>query len=178
MVRQHERATQDCGAFRYPSCGKRFLCIDDLRRHPRSTGHFIPVTFRLAATDFTPAQAAAQPTTGDDSADHASSADDWEIVQAGSLDCASWQIVQAQFEPPRRVFAPGTVEARQAQGTRLWCHVFLDKRHPEFDLVPMLIGRSGCHMREIYQATNARLRVRGRAAGTWRWTTQERLMSP
>jgi hypothetical protein len=53
MVRQHERATQDCGAFRYPSCGKSFSCIDDLRRHPRSTGHFIPVTFRLAATDFT-----------------------------------------------------------------------------------------------------------------------------
>ncbi len=43
--------------------------------------------------------------------------------------------------------------------------MFLDKRHPEFNLVPMLIGESGCHMREIHQATNARLRVRGRGSG-------------
>ena len=53
------------------------------------------------------------------------------------------------------------MEARQAQGNRLWCHAFLNKRHPEFNLVPMLIGESGCHTREIYQATNARLRGRG-----------------
>ena len=158
MVREHERARRDRGAFRCPSCGKSFSCSEDLRRHSRSTGHFIPVTFRL--------EAAAQPTTVcDDSADHASSAGDWEILQAGSLDSADWQIVQAQS--PRRVFAPGTatVAARQAQGARLRCHVFLNKRHSEFDLVPMLIGRSGCHMREIYQATNARLRVRGRGSG-------------
>ena len=161
MVREHERARRDRGAFRCP-CGKSSSCSEDLRRHSRSTGHFIPDTFRLAATDFTPAQAAAQPTTGDDSADDASSAGDWEIVmQAGSLDRAGWHIVQAQFEPP----APGTVEARQAQGNRLWCHVFLDKRHPEFDLVTKLIGESGRHMREIYQATYAELRVRGRGSG-------------
>ena len=29
----------------------------------------------------------------------------------------------------------------------------------------MLIGRAGCHMREIYQATNAKIRVRGRGSG-------------
>jgi hypothetical protein len=29
----------------------------------------------------------------------------------------------------------------------------------------MLIGRSGCNMREIYQATNAKIRVRGRGSG-------------
>jgi hypothetical protein len=54
---------------------------------------------------------------------------------------------------------------RQPQGARLWCHLFLNKRHPDFDLVPMLIGRSGCNMREIYQATNAKIRVRGRGSG-------------
>ena len=159
MVRQHEQSGHSRDAFRCATCCKSSSCSEDLRRHSRSTGHFIPVTFRLAATDFTPAQAVAQPTTGDDSAD---SAGDWEIVQPGSLDSASWQIVQ---EPPRTVFAPGTVEARQAQGNMLWCHVFLDKRVPEFNLVPTLIGKSGCHMREIYQATDARLRVRGRGSG-------------
>ena len=92
MVREHERDREDRGACRCTSCGKSSSCSEDLRRHSRSTGHFIPVTFRLAATDFMPAQAAAQPTTGDDSADHASSAGDREIVQAGSSDSA---VVQA-----------------------------------------------------------------------------------
>ena len=52
-----------------------------------------------------------------------------------------------------------------AQGARLWCHIFLNKRHPDFELVPMLIGRFGCNMREIYEATNAKIRVRGRGSG-------------
>ena len=151
MVRQHEQSKHSRDAFGCATCAKSFSCSENLRRHSRSTGHVIPVTFRLAAT---PAQAVA---TGDDSAD---SANDWEIVQPGSLDSASSQIVQ---EPPRTVFAPGTVEARQAQGNMLWCHVFLDKRVPEFDLVPILIGDSGCHMREI--AMYAKLRVRGRGSG-------------
>jgi hypothetical protein len=54
---------------------------------------------------------------------------------------------------------------RKAQGDRLWCHIFLQKRHPEFDLVPILIGRSGRHMKEINQATDAKVRVRGRGSG-------------
>jgi hypothetical protein len=53
---------------------------------------------------------------------------------------------------------------RVAWGDRLWCHIFLQKRHPEFDLVPILIGRSGRHMREINQATDAKVRVRGRGS--------------
>jgi hypothetical protein len=82
MVKEHERARQDRGAFRCHSCGRSFSCSEDLRRHSRSTGHLIPVTFRLAATDFLLSQAAAQPTTGDDTAVDASCAGDWEIVQA------------------------------------------------------------------------------------------------
>jgi hypothetical protein len=83
MVREHERARHDRGAFRCPSCDRSFSCSEDLRRHSRSTGHLIPVTFRLAASDFLPSQAVAQPMTGDDSADDASCAGDWEMVQAG-----------------------------------------------------------------------------------------------
>ena len=87
MVREHERARQDRCAFRCPSCRKSFACSEDLRRHSCSTGYSTPVTCRLAATDSTPAEAAAQPTTSSDAADDVSSAGDWEIVQAGGLDC-------------------------------------------------------------------------------------------
>ena len=48
---------------------------------------------------------------------------------------------------------------------RLWVHIFLHKRHDDFDLVPMLIGRGGRNMRDIYQTTNAKLRIRGRGSG-------------
>ena len=48
---------------------------------------------------------------------------------------------------------------------RLWAHVFLHKRHPDFDFVPMLIGRNGHNTRGIFLATNAKLRIRGRGSG-------------
>lgn len=48
---------------------------------------------------------------------------------------------------------------------RLWAHIFLHKRHADFDLVPMLIGRGGRNMRDIYTATQAKLRIRGRGSG-------------
>mmetsp|Transcript_50492 Transcript_50492/g.146524 ORF Transcript_50492/g.146524 Transcript_50492/m.146524 type:complete len:362 (+) Transcript_50492:140-1225(+) len=48
---------------------------------------------------------------------------------------------------------------------RYWCHIFLYKGHPDFDLVPMLIGKGGCNMRDIYLATKAKIRVRGRGSG-------------
>ena len=54
---------------------------------------------------------------------------------------------------------------RKAQGDRLWCHIFLQKRHPEFDLVPILIGKAGRHMKEIFRATDAKLRDRDRGSG-------------
>jgi hypothetical protein len=54
---------------------------------------------------------------------------------------------------------------RRSQGQRLWCHIFLAKRHAEFDLVPMLIGHTGCHMRAINVATKAKIRVRGTGSG-------------
>mmetsp|Transcript_84737 Transcript_84737/g.197041 ORF Transcript_84737/g.197041 Transcript_84737/m.197041 type:complete len:310 (-) Transcript_84737:80-1009(-) len=51
------------------------------------------------------------------------------------------------------------------QKARLWCHIFLHKGHPDFDLVPMLIGRGGRNMREIFLKTHAKIRVRGRGSG-------------
>jgi hypothetical protein len=54
---------------------------------------------------------------------------------------------------------------RQAQGPRLWCHIFINKRHEEFDLVPRLIGHNGMHTKHIYNVTGAKVRVRGRGSG-------------
>jgi hypothetical protein len=54
---------------------------------------------------------------------------------------------------------------RRSQGNRLWCHIYLAKRHADFDLVPSLIGRTGCHMLAIHFATKVKMRVRGRGSG-------------
>ena len=48
---------------------------------------------------------------------------------------------------------------------RLWCQLLLHKQHPGFDLIPMLIGRGGCNMRDIHVATKAKVRIRGRGSG-------------
>jgi|EP00927_Polykrikos_kofoidii_P077594 hypothetical protein len=48
---------------------------------------------------------------------------------------------------------------------RLWAHIYLHMVTPGFDLVPMLIGRGGANMRKIAEATNAKIRVRGRGSG-------------
>jgi hypothetical protein len=77
---------------------------------------------------------------------------DQDIALAGTTD-ASPDPVACQRAGPR-----------VAQGDRLWCHIFLKKRHPEFDLVPILIGRAGRNMSEINQATGAKIRVRGRGS--------------
>jgi hypothetical protein len=72
-----------------------------------------------------------------------------------------------QLDKPTPSAVPKTKSraARQSQGARLWCHIFITKPHPQFDLVPMLIGRGGCNMRDIYNATDAKIRVRGRGSG-------------
>jgi hypothetical protein len=55
----------------------------------------------------------------------------------------------------------------QSQGTRLWCHLFLNnnKQHPHFDLVPMMIDGCGCNMHEMCLAANVKIRIRGRGSG-------------
>ncbi len=53
----------------------------------------------------------------------------------------------------------------QSQGTKLWCHLFLNKQQPHFDLVPMMVHWCGCIMHEMCLATNVKIRVRGRGSG-------------
>ncbi|CAK0816169.1 unnamed protein product [Prorocentrum cordatum] len=78
---------------------------------------------------------------------------DPEAVPGGSDDLKEADTLDARHRPWRRPTA------------RLWCYIFLHKRHPEFDIVPMLIGRGGRNMREINTATNAKIRVRGKGSG-------------
>ena len=54
---------------------------------------------------------------------------------------------------------------RQAFGPRLWCHIFLNHRRKDFDLAPMLIGKSGKNTRHINDVTGAKIRVRGNGSG-------------
>jgi hypothetical protein len=56
-------------------------------------------------------------------------------------------------------------DPKHFQRTKLWCHIFLNNHDPDFELVPLLIGKDGCHFRKIYNATSAKIRVRGRGSG-------------
>jgi hypothetical protein len=50
---------------------------------------------------------------------------------------------------------------------RLWCHFYLDPSmlEPGFDLVKKIIGRGGCNTRGIFDATQTKVRVRGKGSG-------------
>jgi len=50
---------------------------------------------------------------------------------------------------------------------RVWCHLYLhpDMLRPGFDLNKKIIGRGGCCTRGIYDATGAKIRLRGRGSG-------------
>jgi len=43
--------------------------------------------------------------------------------------------------------------------------VYLHQWHPDFDLVPLLIGKHGEHMWRVYTATTAKVRIRGKGSG-------------
>ena len=51
-MRGHENRYHWDHVFRCSACAKHFDCSQDLRRHSRSTGHAIPVAFRLPAEEF------------------------------------------------------------------------------------------------------------------------------
>lgn len=59
----------------------------------------------------------------------------------------------------------GVPRARGKRALRLWAHIHLHMRATGFDLVPMLIGRGGCNVKRIVEATGAKIRVRGRGSG-------------
>ncbi|CAE8716544.1 unnamed protein product, partial [Polarella glacialis] len=86
-------------------------------------------------------------------------------AQEGVFQAAASPDAAAAEQQPSSGSKPRRTGPRQQMGARLWCHIFLNKRHPDFDLVPMLIGRGGRNMREIFAATNAKIRVRGRGSG-------------
>jgi hypothetical protein len=50
-------------------------------------------------------------------------------------------------------------------GPRLWCHILLNKKHEDFDLIPMVIGSGGKNTKAIYASTNAKVRIRGKGSG-------------
>eukprot|EP00446_Apocalathium_sp_SHHI-4_P035471 CAMPEP_0177312244 /NCGR_PEP_ID=MMETSP0368-20130122/10782_1 /TAXON_ID=447022 ORGANISM="Scrippsiella hangoei-like, Strain SHHI-4" /NCGR_SAMPLE_ID=MMETSP0368 /ASSEMBLY_ACC=CAM_ASM_000363 /LENGTH=396 /DNA_ID=CAMNT_0018771283 /DNA_START=60 /DNA_END=1250 /DNA_ORIENTATION=+ len=55
---------------------------------------------------------------------------------------------------------------RNARGS-LWCHLFIspDMLRPGFDLNKKIIGKGGCYTRGIYEATGAKIRLRGHGSG-------------
>eukprot|EP00930_Biecheleria_cincta_P026583 TRINITY_DN1871_c0_g1_i1.p1 TRINITY_DN1871_c0_g1~~TRINITY_DN1871_c0_g1_i1.p1 ORF type:complete len:624 (-),score=98.87 TRINITY_DN1871_c0_g1_i1:588-2459(-) len=59
----------------------------------------------------------------------------------------------------------GGTNRRGPRRQRLWAHIYLHMQLEGFDLVPRLIGRGGCNMRKIAEATGAKVRIRGRGSG-------------
>eukprot|EP00928_Gymnodinium_smaydae_P034582 TRINITY_DN2446_c0_g2_i1.p1 TRINITY_DN2446_c0_g2~~TRINITY_DN2446_c0_g2_i1.p1 ORF type:complete len:437 (-),score=90.49 TRINITY_DN2446_c0_g2_i1:106-1377(-) len=94
---------------------------------------------------------------------------DGEHAGDPSLPEASSASASAVLAAAASAAAEGTSTARKRQSrkavARLWCQILLHKNHPDFDLIPMLIGRRGCNMRDIHSATNAKVRIRGRGSG-------------
>lgn len=87
-----------------------------------------------------------------------------EHATEGSKDRADWEkALDEDKEWDRDETTKKWVWRRPA--ARLWAHIFLFKRHPRFDLVPMLIGRKGQNMKDITEPTHAKARVRGHGSG-------------
>ncbi len=75
------------------------------------------------------------------------------------------QTVQPVELSPVQTAAPSPVPWLPRRPPRLWVHIYLHKRHQDFDFVPMLIGKGGRNMRAIFTATSAKVRIRGRGSG-------------
>lgn len=56
---------------------------------------------------------------------------------------------------------------RGRRGSKLWCHLYMGEQMllDGFDLVPMIIGRGGMNLRNIFEKTGVKIRVRGRGSG-------------
>jgi len=73
---------------------------------------------------------------------------------------------------PKAASAPGTKLNRcgckkRQQRFKIWCHIFLDDSMiwNGFDLNKKLIGHGGSGTRKIFEATDAKVRLRGRGSG-------------
>ena len=103
-MRGHEIRHHSDHTFRCIVCAKRFDRTQDLRRHSRSTGHAIPVTFRLPAEEFLEDAArelVAQERFEEPEWDFLPAVDEWTCGDEGS-------------EEPREV-APGQEDQAAAQ---------------------------------------------------------------
>jgi hypothetical protein len=60
---------------------------------------------------------------------------------------------------------PRESDAQRSKGEpRHWAHIFLFPRHPQFEFVPMMIGRKGVNVKGIFKKTDAKLRIRGKGS--------------
>jgi len=53
----------------------------------------------------------------------------------------------------------------RGEGTRFWCSFHLAETYLKLNVVPAIIGRHGKNTRSIFEATSAKIRVRGRGSG-------------
>mmetsp|Transcript_58184 Transcript_58184/g.138541 ORF Transcript_58184/g.138541 Transcript_58184/m.138541 type:complete len:518 (+) Transcript_58184:141-1694(+) len=67
--------------------------------------------------------------------------------------------------PRSGVAAPKACPKGMRRPARYWVHIYLHMNEEGFDLVPMFIGRSGCNVKKIAEATGAKLRIRGKGSG-------------
>lgn len=73
-----------------------------------------------------------------------------------------------------------SAELGRSQGQpRRWCCFYLRMADvPDFDLVPMIIGRGGRNTRDIAAAADAKVRVRGQGSGHLEVTTRREAPTP
>jgi len=77
---------------------------------------------------------------------------------------AAWEDDDSHTERTEMVTAEVATESERRSRQRLVCHMYLDQRHSDFDIVPMLIGRGGNTLREIAESYNVKVRVRGKGS--------------
>eukprot|EP00931_Biecheleriopsis_adriatica_P114778 TRINITY_DN9068_c0_g1_i5.p1 TRINITY_DN9068_c0_g1~~TRINITY_DN9068_c0_g1_i5.p1 ORF type:complete len:239 (-),score=54.08 TRINITY_DN9068_c0_g1_i5:1-612(-) len=60
-------------------------------------------------------------------------------------------------------------KSRSRKATKRWCHLYINPvmLQEGFELSKKVIGHAGYNTRRIFQATNAKIRYRGRGSGHW-----------
>jgi hypothetical protein len=88
-------------------------------------------------------------------------------TSAGVSDTSNSVTACAEQRKDERSSTRASRPSRSAKHSRLWCHINLDEQMTKncFELVPILLGHGGQHIRGIWEATGAKVRVRGRGSG-------------
>ena len=68
----------------------------------------------------------------------------------------------ASKTPWHRIGRPSLFQRRTG---RLWCQLYLNQRHEQFEMGKALIGNRGANTRSIHERTGANIRLRGRGSG-------------